>query len=105
MEQSLLNKAIFIIPCYNEAERIDINAYSFSLENNNAINILFVNDGSTDNTAEVLENLMTQFPQQIEVLNLASNKGKAEAVRQGVLFAMEQHSDIKYVGYFDAVGY
>jgi len=102
MKHNLQYKAKFIIPCFNEEERIDIKAFNFSLTNNNAINILFVNDGSTDNTLEMLEKLKNQFPGQIEVLNLTANKGKAEAVRLGVQNVLKQHSDIDYIGYFDA---
>ena len=78
MVESILNKSIFIIPCFNEENRLDIEKYSTSLKNNNQIHILFVNDGSTDNTLKVLEKLVADFPVQIEILNLSNNKGKAE---------------------------
>ena len=43
--------------------------------------LLFVNDGSTDGTLDVLRKARKECPERIDVLNLALNVGKAEAVR------------------------
>lgn len=102
MEQNLKYKSKFIIPCYNEETRIEIEAYGIFLRNNETIKFLFVNDGSTDNTLEVIEKLKSQFPLQIDILNLSNNKGKAEAVRLGVQYVLSQNGDNDYIGYFDA---
>jgi len=102
MEVSFLNKSIFIIPCYNEENRLDIEKYSSSLKNDDQIHILFVNDGSTDDTLNVLEKLGADFTDQIQIIDLSSNKGKAEAVRQGVQNALQNNIDINHIGYFDA---
>jgi hypothetical protein len=47
--------------------------------------ICFVNDGSTDNTLRVLNLIKQDFPQQIHIVSLLKNSGKAEAVRQNKL--------------------
>ena len=102
MVESMLNNSVFVIPCYNEENRMDIDQYSSSLKNNDQIHILFVNDGSSDSTLKVLEKLKVDFNAQIEILNLSNNKGKAEAVRQGVQNALQKNVDIVHIGYFDA---
>jgi len=61
---------------------------------------LFVDDGSTDGTLQVLENLRRSDPDSFSVCSLPRNVGKAEAVRRGLLRALEEGAD--YVGYWDA---
>ncbi len=63
------------------------------------VRLLFVNDGSTDQTGAVLYEIKTSLP-SAEVLHLRQNAGKAEAVRQGMLAALD--SETTYVGYLDA---
>ena len=46
-----------VIPCYNEENRIDINEYKHFLRDNNDIFMLFIDDGSTDNTVQRLEEI------------------------------------------------
>lgn len=78
-----------IIPAYNEAERLpltlfDIDKYlsqaSFSYE------IIVVNDGSKDNTAQVVENLMPII-KNLKLINNKFNQGKGGVVAQGMLEA------------------
>jgi glycosyltransferase involved in cell wall biosynthesis len=59
-----------------------------------------VNDGSTDNTAAVLDRLAAEIPDRITVLHLADNSGKAEAVRAGMNMAGQK--DVEVIGYLDA---
>ncbi len=64
------------------------------------IALLFVDDGSTDNTPLMLERLRQAHPQQIYTMRLGRNFGKAEAVRRGIQAAIRRAPD--FVGYFDA---
>lgn len=89
-----------IIPCYNEAERLPVDAFIAYQQTHPDVSFCFVNDGSHDRTAEVLANLQQQHPAQFDVLNLTQNQGKAGAVRAGMLHAVQQGHD--YLGYFDA---
>jgi dolichyl-phosphate beta-glucosyltransferase len=89
-----------VIPCYNEAARIDVPAYQRFLSGNEQIGLVLVNDGSEDGTGTVLRELARRFPTQVSVIELESNQGKAEAVRLGMLHAIELGAD--YAGYFDA---
>ena len=91
---------IIIIPCYNEANRLPVNNFiEFSI-NNHEIVFLFVNDGSSDNTIEVIDSLVKQSDRFLS-LNLEKNGGKAEAVRQGMLYAANNFES-EYIGFWDA---
>ncbi|MEZ0543042.1 dolichyl-phosphate beta-glucosyltransferase [Fibrella arboris] len=89
-----------IIPCYNEAERLPVDAFVAYQQTHPDVSFCFVNDGSRDQTADVLARLQQRCPEQFDVLNLAQNQGKAGAVRAGMLHSVQQgHA---YLGYFDA---
>lgn len=92
---------LIIIPCYNEASRLSVEEYEsfFQKEENKSIQFLFVNDGSTDNTIELLEKLEQKYL-NVETLDLEKNGGKAEAIRQAMM--KSANSNYQYIGYFDA---
>lgn len=74
-----------VVPCYNEAARFDASAFRAALQEMPWLQVLLVNDGSTDNTLTLLEALARSAPDRVRVLSLPRNSGKAEAVRQGLL--------------------
>ncbi len=94
-----MSTTVLVIPCFNEADRLNGEAFLAFLAGHPHIHCLFVNDGSTDTTAGTLAEL-AQTSKQISVLTLANNSGKAEAVRRGFLeaFAMAPAA----VGFIDA---
>lgn len=102
MNQDQSSALLFVIPCYNEEFRLYIESYKTSLSNDSSISILFVNDGSSDNTEQVLFKLKDQFPLQVEVLNLNKNQGKAEAVRMGMQHILSTRDEILSIAYLDA---
>jgi dolichyl-phosphate beta-glucosyltransferase len=93
-------KTIIIIPCFNEAERITPDDFHLFLSGAPLTHLLFVNDGSTDQTLPTLQALQTHCPQQITILNLAANAGKAEAVRQGFIQGFTFQPE--FIGFLDA---
>lgn len=93
-------KSTIIIPCYNEEKRLPQAQFLDFCKTTENISFLFVNDGSKDNTLGVLEELSKQN-KKIKFLDLVQNGGKAEAVRQGMLFAAE-NMDCDLVGFWDA---
>jgi glycosyltransferase involved in cell wall biosynthesis len=95
-----MSSAIIIIPCYNEAKRLASEEFIAFARAGHPQRFLFVNDGSTDTTLQVLMTLCERDPQRFLVHDLARNSGKAEAVRQGALRAFAADPD--YVGYWDA---
>ena len=89
-----------VIPCYNEAERLDVVAFQDFVAKNPEIRFLMVDDGSKDKTGEVLEQLQSHDPERLGVVALEKNGGKAEAVRQGMVQAIQEGANI--VGFWDA---
>ncbi|MGY6650031.1 glycosyltransferase [Wenyingzhuangia sp. IMCC45574] len=94
-------KTGIIIPCYNEANRLDTKAFADFAKTHNDYHICFVNDGSADNTLEVLHSVKSESPTNISVIDVKVNAGKAAAVRSGVQY-LDQKEDIGYVGFIDA---
>jgi glycosyltransferase involved in cell wall biosynthesis len=95
-----VSETVVVIPCYNEADRLPVDAIRDYLRRSASVSLLFVNDGSRDATAEVLDRLASELPGQMAVHTLFKNQGKAEAVRQGMLAALERQP--RFVGYWDA---
>ena len=93
------SKSLIIIPCFNEAKRLPVEEYNSFFEDNSSISFLFIDDGSTDKTLEILHNFKHNHS-TVEVLSLNKNQGKAEAIRKGVLQVNEV--DFDYIGYIDA---
>jgi glycosyltransferase involved in cell wall biosynthesis len=89
-----------VIPCYNEADRLDIDCFVQYMAHGPACRFVLVDDGSRDDTLLVLDALRECDPAHFDVLPLERNRGKAEAVRRGVLMALERQP--RYVGYWDA---
>ncbi|MGL5913223.1 MAG: glycosyltransferase, partial [Bacteroidales bacterium] len=79
-------KTVIVIPCYNESKRLNLSAFTAFLQAQSSSYILFANDGSNDNTLEVLQSFVANF-ENASVYNLPHNVGKAEAVRQAILYA------------------
>lgn len=78
---------VVVIPAFNEAGRLDRGAFDTYITADPARQLLFVNDGSTDDTGAMLNAMAAAHPAQVRVLHLAQNGGKGEAVRQGLLAA------------------
>ena len=89
-----------VVPCYNEARRLPVDAFRTFAFAVPRVKFLFVDDGSTDDTARVLTDLEAAEPKQFQAVRLPSNRGKAEAVRTGMLSALAGSG--RYAGYWDA---
>lgn len=89
-----------VVPCYNEASRLQVDVFKAFIAHNN-IHFCFVNDGSRDNTIEILNDLKNNLMEKVLVVDLKQNSGKAEAVRLGVLKSNEWKS-FSHLAYFDA---
>jgi len=87
------------VPCYNEASRLDVSEVGRLLEDAR-VDVLFVNDGSRDETGALLDRLAAAHAPRVRVLHLEQNGGKGEAVRRGMLEALSLGSPV--VGYLDA---
>jgi glycosyltransferase involved in cell wall biosynthesis len=92
--------ATLVVPCYNEEQRLDGAALVGLVDARPRLNLLLVDDGSTDGTRRVLDDIASSRATRIRVLGLAQNGGKAEAVRRGLVEALAGPAAL--VGYFDA---
>ena len=90
-----------VIPCFNEEKRLRLEAFEHFLLRPHPVRLLFVNDGSRDRTLALLHQIQAAYPNRVEVLDLARNSGKAEAVRHGLLRAIA-HTPIGLCGFWDA---
>ena len=95
-----MSTCIVVVPCYNEAARLDTSAFREFAAQHAAVHFLFVDDGSRDTTADMLDGLRQSEPERFSVLVLGANAGKAEAVRNGLLKACGMEPT--YVGFWDA---
>ncbi|HAK52084.1 MAG TPA: family 2 glycosyl transferase, partial [Gammaproteobacteria bacterium] len=87
-----------VIPCYNEGARLDESEVRKLVEAN--VDVYLMDDGSTDDTLNVLKGLEVSCPDNVSVISFVENVGKGEAVRHGLLRAIEAGSSP--VGYLDA---
>ena len=75
-----------IIPCYNEEKIISLtyNKVNQILEDNNLnYEIIFINDGSSDETAKIIESFIKKN-QKIKLINFSRNFGHQAAVSAGI---------------------
>lgn len=90
-----------VIPCYNEEKGFLLEEYSSFIAKHHNVLLCFVNDGSTDNTLKILTRFKKEYSQKVEIVSYEKNKGKAEAVRIGVLYCNDRYKH-KYVAFLDA---
>ncbi len=82
-------KISVVIPAFNEAKRITptINTLiSFFLSNQLQYEIIVVDDGSTDNTPDIINRFSSVNP-SVKLIRLQNNQGKGFAVKSGILAA------------------
>jgi dolichyl-phosphate beta-glucosyltransferase len=96
-----MQEAIVVVPCYNEEHRLDTAAF-LSLAREPGVGLLFVDDGSTDHTVDKLRTLADDGEGRVAWMSLPKNRGKGEAVREGLRVALAGGARI--VGYMDADG-
>ena len=93
-------EVVLVVPCYNEEQRLDFDAFAELLAGPTRVLVLFVDDGSRDQTLALVRGFAVRYAGGAAVLALAQNQGKAEAVRQGMLHGLGY--DPMFVGFWDA---
>jgi len=90
-----------VIPCYNEANRLQFDVFQSFIDQNSSYLLCFVNDGSKDETLDQLQEFALSNKEQVLVYDMPQNGGKGEAVRQGVKFLLKE-SKVENIGFLDA---
>ena len=88
-----------ILPAYNEATRIRPVLEAIA---ERGYNMVVVNDGSSDNTLEVIKEVKRQYPENVHIFSLMINRGVGVATQTG--FDAVFKFDPKYVVSMDSDG-
>ena len=79
----------FVVPAYNESERLTVSLpkiLDYVRKQQLQSEIIVVNDGSRDNTADVVRRFMLLHP-DVRLVENPGNRGKGYSVRNGMLHA------------------
>ena len=90
-----------IIPVYNEKNTIEIVVDKVLQYKELSSKMIIVDDGSTDGTQDILNNLKIKHPDRIKILNHEKNLGKGAAIRTAIKnldsdIVLIQDADLEY---------
>ena len=90
-----------IIPVYNEKNTIEIIVDKVLQYKELSSKMIIVDDGSTDGTQDILNNLKMKYPDRIKILNHEKNIGKGAAIRTAIKnldsdIVLIQDADLEY---------
>ena len=91
---------VLVVPCYNEAARLEPAAFVHFLSAHPGVRLVMVDDGSVDGTWELLTRIREGAPGAVSAIRHSRNRGKGEAVRAGIVAAIAENPAV--VGFFDA---
>ena len=96
-----MSNIAIVVPCYNEEEMLPIYVEKMQALQNEfvevSLKLYLVNDGSSDNTLNVMRSLYREFPSFIHYISLSRNFGKEAAMLAGLEMTREE-----YVAIMDA---
>lgn len=95
-----MKKVAIIIPCYNEGKRLEYKNIEFLILNSE-IDIYFANDGSVDDTLELINSYAQKNLNRCHVLDFKKNSGKANTIYKAIN-QINQEEKYDFIGYFDA---
>ncbi|MCG8672369.1 MAG: poly-beta-1,6-N-acetyl-D-glucosamine synthase [Pseudomonadales bacterium] len=78
-----------LLPCYNEGELVEETIGCLFEQTYPNFEVIAINDGSSDNTGELLNQLEKQYP-NLRVVHLATNQGKATAMNAGAMLSKNE---------------
>ena len=87
-----MSDALVIIPTYNEKENIEA-IIRATFNQKKAFHILIVDDNSPDGTSNIVENLITEFPNQLFLEKRLGKNGLGTAYIHGFKWAIEKKYD------------
>ncbi len=80
-------KLSIVIPLYNEEESLPFLLKAIdnvSNEHNLCYEVIFIDDGSTDNSFKVCHKLYAEYPGKVQIYSFGRNYGKAAALSVGI---------------------
>ncbi len=86
-----------VIPCYNVEEYISECLDTIFAQEVQPVEIICVDDGSSDRTLEILERYKAMFPDKMHVLINDGNRGATYSRNRGLVMAQSE-----YINFFDA---
>lgn len=98
LDQSDTKQLSFVVPVMNEEATLEelVDGIFSHVSNVGEIEVIFIDDGSTDDSWKVIQALSDLFPEQVRGLRFRSNRGKAAALNVGfesavgeVIFTMD----------------
>lgn len=96
-----MSNIAIVVPCYNEEEMLPIYVEKMQALQKEftevSLKLYLVNDGSSDNTLNVMRSLYREFPSFIHYISLSRNFGKEAAMLAGLEMTREE-----YVAIMDA---
>lgn len=90
---------LVIIPTYNEAHNVS-RLIDIVMDLSEPVDMLFVDDGSPDGTADKIKSKIKEYPGRISIIEREGKLGLGTAYVRGFLFALEK--DYKYICEMDA---
>ncbi len=78
-----------LVPCHNEGDNLSETIAALNRQNYPYFDIIAINDGSTDNTGELLDKLNKKYS-RLRVVHLEENQGKAMALRMGAMVSSNE---------------
>ena len=102
MNNKLIKELSIFFPCYNEEKNVS-NTVEKAIPVLNKIaekwEIVLINDGSKDKTAEVLENIKKKYSKNVSIITHNPNRGYGAAFKSGVY-----NSKYEWIAFTDADG-
>jgi dolichyl-phosphate beta-glucosyltransferase len=95
-------KIELVVPCFNEENRFPTDYWIEIIKLQPEIKWTFINDGSTDSTGAILDDISQKT--SARVIHLDSNLGKGNAIRTGLVNVIAKDPSITFCGFVDADG-
>ena len=87
-------KKIIVIPTFNESKRLNVQRFHEffgSVKSKNTL-VIFSNDGSNDNTLEVLKEIKKKFNSKTIIHDFSINEGKSETIRKSFIKCVNDYN-------------
>ena len=90
-------KISVIVPVYNAGQTLAACLGNLVHQTATDLELILINDASTDNSLQILLDCERAFPEQVIVVNLEQNSGPGGARNAGLVYATGE-----YIGFVDS---